>query len=68
MKYIRERSKNWLDDFREHPKRASWLAHDKRHADGASPRGAYIDAKAAGYEAIVAETISWVSNREKTRV
>ena len=52
-----------------HPERAGWLARQKRRADGASPtRDAYIDAKAAAYEAIVAEAMWWVSDREKTRL
>ena len=57
------------DYLMAHPERAGWLAQEKRRADGASPtRDAYIDAKAAAYEAIVAAAMSWVSNRENTRV
>ncbi|MYD98694.1 MAG: GrpB family protein [Gammaproteobacteria bacterium] len=43
-----------------HPERACWLAAEKRRADSVSPtRTAYIDAKAAAYEEVLAEAVSW---------
>lgn len=42
--------------------RANWLANEKRSVDnGATSRATYIDSKAASYEKIVFEAMSWVS-------
>lgn len=43
-----------------HPERACWLAAEKRRADRvSSTRAAYIDAKAAAYEKVLAEAVAW---------
>ena len=48
------------DYLLSHPDRASWLAGAKRRADRASStRAEYIAAKAAAYEEILAEAVSW---------
>ena len=54
------------DYLAAHPERTSWLACEKRRADGASPtRDAYIDAKATAYEEILAEAVSWAFDRDE---
>ena len=48
------------DYLASHPARARWLGDAKRRAaDGAPTREAYIEAKDAAYEAIVAEATAW---------
>ncbi|MCY4056377.1 MAG: GrpB family protein [Gammaproteobacteria bacterium] len=52
------------DYLAAHPRRARWLARQKRCADAASPtREAYIAGKAAAYEKILADAVPWAFGR-----
>ena len=52
------------DYLSSHPERGRWLAAAKRRAaDASTTREAYIQAKDAGYKAVVAEACAWAGVR-----